>query len=225
MRPAPLAAFAVAALLACAGGPPRFDEGAALTEEGLRPLLHTRFDRAWARPGLELGRYQRIWLVLDGIHYSDPPEPAYGGLRDDSTAPFHREALEAELLTSLRRAFFGDGAWKIAEAAGPDVLLVTAALVDVVVGVPPEPLSVRADVYLESAGEATFLLVFRDSATRDALVRFADRSQFEPATGMIRSSSLANREELRRTLDTWAGLARQRLDELRAAPPPAKEPG
>jgi hypothetical protein len=220
LAPAFLAALA---LLSCAGGPPRFDERAALTEDGLRPLLHTRFERAWARPGLDLSRYSRVWLESAGVEYSHPPEQAFGGQVDDASEPLRREELEAELVASLRRAFFGDGIWKLAEAPGPDVLVLQAALVDVVVDVPPEPISVHADVFLESVGEATLLLAFQDSVTRQALVRFADRDQFEAAVGVVRSTSVTNRAEVRRTLDTWAGLARQRLDELRALPP-AKEP-
>lgn len=44
------------ATLACAGGAPRFQTGpgAGLTHDGLLRLEHTSFDRAWARPGLDL---------------------------------------------------------------------------------------------------------------------------------------------------------------------------
>jgi hypothetical protein len=216
MRRAFLAALAVAAaLLACAPAP-RLDEDAALTADGLRPLLYTHFDRAWARPGLDLSRYQRIWLVSEGITYSEPPERAYGARDDTAIAPLKREELEASLLASLRQAFFGDDTWKLAEAPGPDVLLLRAALLDVVVEVPPEPISVRHDVLIRSAGRATIALELLDSDTRQVLVRFADRAEFEPASGRMQSTAVTNRQEVRRTLEAWAGLARRRLEELRA---------
>jgi hypothetical protein len=216
MRRAVLLALAASALACAASGPPRFDEEAPLSPDGLRPLLYTRFDRAWARPGVDLSRYQRIWLVSEGVDYREPPERPYGPRTDAALVPLQREELESTLLSSLREAFFADGAWKLAEAPGPDTLLVRAALVDVEVDAPPEPISVRQDVIVQSAGRATIVLELLDSGTRQVLARFIDREEFEPGTGRMQSNVVTNRQEVRRTLQTWAGLARRRLDELRS---------
>jgi hypothetical protein len=213
--PSAPALLAALALLACAGGGPRFDPDAELTHDGLRRLVNTRFDRAFARPGLDLSRYQRIWLVSAGIEYTRPPEPTYGAARGFALEPLDREPLEAELLAALRAALFGDGAWKPAEIPGPEVLLLRASLIDVVIEAPPEPVSSRSDVLIRSAGSATLVLDLRDSLTREALVRVADRGEFEPATGPMRSTAITNRREVRRTFEAWAQLARRRLDELR----------
>lgn len=212
-----VAALAAAGLLACAGGPPELDASAPADADGLRPLLNTRFSKAFARPGLDLSRYSRIWLQSAGVEYGEPPESPYPGQTDWSTAPLQREELEAELLDTFRQTFFPDGAWKMAEAAGADVLLVRVALVDVEVFVPPEPISARAEVLLEASGRATLLFSAHDSVTNQALLRFADRRDFEPATGLRRSSPLTNRQQVRRTLEAWAHLARVRLDELRTS--------
>ena len=214
MRPA-LASLAAVALLACLGGPPHFDFGAEPTHDGLRRLVDTRFERAWARPGLDLSGYQRIWLVSEGIQYERPPQQAYGAGRGFALEPLEREQLEAELLAAFREAFFADRTWKLAEAPGPDVLLLRASLIDVVVDAPPEPISTRSDVLIRSAGSATLVLELHDSVTRQALVRVADRGEFEPATGLMRSTAITNRREVRRTFEAWAQLARRRLDELR----------
>lgn len=213
MRPA-LLAFAALAFVGCLGGP-HFDRGAEPTHDGLLRLSGTRFDRAWARPGLDLSHYTRIWLVLEGIQYERPPERLHGATRGFALEPLERQQLEAELLAALREALFGDGVWKLAEAAGPDVLLLRAALIDVVVDAPPEPLSARHDVFIRSAGAATLVLELHDSATRQVLVRVVDRGEFEPTTRWMRSTSITNRREVRRTFEAWAHLARLRLDELR----------
>jgi hypothetical protein len=216
-----LIAFAAAALLACAGSGPRFDEGAPLSKDGLRPLLNTRFDKAWAKPGTDFSRYQRIWLVSEGVAYSEPPERAYGARTTSSLAPFQQQELEAALLAAFREAFFADGAWKLAEGPGPDVLLLRAGLVDVVVDAPPEPMSVRTDVIVASAGRATLVLELLDSATHEVLARFADREEFEPSAGRMQANVVTNRLEIRRTVEAWAGLARRRLEDLRALALPA----
>jgi hypothetical protein len=223
MRPARLSVFALAAaaLLACMGSGPRFDEDAPLSKDGLRPLLNTRFEKAWARPGVDFSRYSRIWLVSEGVAYSDPPERAYGARTTAALVPFQREELEAAMLQAFRQAFFADGAWKLAEAPGPDVLLLRAGLVDVDVEAPPEPISVRQDVVIASAGRATLVLELLDSVTREVLARFADREDFDPSSGRMQNNVVNNRLEIRRTVEAWAGLARQRLEDLRALQLPA----
>jgi hypothetical protein len=217
MRSARLLAFAASALVACAfSGPPELDTDGPASRDGLLPLRNTRFDRAWAKPGLDLSHYQRIWLVSEGVAYREAPERPYGASTDAAQEPFKREELETTLILALRQAFFADGAWKLAEAAGPDVLVLRAALVDVVVDAPPEPISVRHDVIVESAGRATIVLELLDSTTREVLVRFVDRAEFEPSSGRMQSNAITNRLEIRRTLEAWAQLARRRLEELRA---------
>jgi hypothetical protein len=211
------AALALALVsLACAGGAPRFQTGpdAELTHDGLLRLEHTAFDRAWARPGLDLSGYQRILLVSDGIHYKRPPASGPGG--DFALRPFEREQLETELRGAFVQALFADDAWRIAEVPGPDALLLRVALIDVVVTAPPEPLSSRDDVLIDSAGSAVLVVELYDSVTREALARVADRGEFEPpGERLMRSNSINNRAEIRRTFRAWASLLRRRLDELR----------
>jgi hypothetical protein len=204
-------------VLACAGGGPRFQAGpdAEITHDGLHRLEHTSFDRAWARPGLDLSGYRRILLVSDGIHYQRPPRTGRAA-SDFALEPFEREQLETELRGAFVEALFADGAWRIAEVAGSEVLALRVALIDVVVTAPPEPVSSRDDVLVDSAGSAVLVLELYDSVTREALARVADRGEFEPAgTLLMRSNSINNRAEIRRTFRAWASLLRRRLDELR----------
>lgn len=227
--PARGAALSAALLaLACAGGPPHLQTGpdAEVTHDGLHRLEHTSFDRAWARPGLDLSGYRRILLVSDGIHYKRPP--AAGRALAFALAPFEREALETELRTAFVQALFDDGAWRVAEVAAPEALLLRVALIDVVVSAPPEPSSSRDDVLIDSAGSAVLVLELHDSVTREALARVADHGDFEPVGAeLMQSNSINNRAEIRRTFRAWASLLRRRLDELRtlkvspAAQPPA----
>lgn len=216
--PARGAALALALFaLACAPGAPRFQTGpdAEFTHDGLLRLEHTAFDRAWARPGLDLSGYRRILLVSDGIRYKRPKD-AKRAAGDFALRPFEREQLEVELRGALVQALFDDGTWKIAEVEGRDVITLRVALIDIVVTAPPEPLSSRDDVLLESAGTARLVLELYDSVTREALARVTDRGEFAPAgERLMRSSSISNRAEIRRTFRGWASLLRRRLDELR----------
>jgi hypothetical protein len=209
-------ALAGVALLGCLGGGPRFQTGpgAEVTYDGLHRLERTRFDRAWARPGLDLGHYQRILMDFGGIHYKRPPQRRRAGA-DFALEPLEREALEAELRGAFQEELFGPGGWKVAEIPGPDVLRLRLTLIDVVVDAPPEPISSRADVLIDSAGSATLVIELFDDVTGEALVRVADRADFEPSVGLMRNTAITNRTEVRRTFQAWARLARRRLDELR----------
>jgi Protein of unknown function (DUF3313) len=216
-----LALSALLLSLACAGGPLRFESGpgAALTHDGLRRLEGTSFDRAWARPGLDLSRYQRILLASGGVHYRRPPRTGRAAV-DFALAPFEPEQLEAELRSALVEALFADGGWKIAEVAAPDTLTLRTSLLDVDVTATPEPVSPRDEVLLESAGSAVFAVEIEDSLSKEVLVRIADRDEFAPAGGgLMRSNAITNRAEIRRTFRAWSSLLRRRLDELRTLGP------
>ena len=105
----------------------------------------------------------------------------------------------------------------LTDTIGPDVLILRGALLDVVSNVPPEPMG-RADIYLDSVGEATLLLELIDSQTNAVLVRAIDRRAAEQGGGMpLRSNTASNWAEVRRLAQSWARLLGKRLDSIATA--------
>ncbi len=215
-------ASSLVVMAGCATPTPTIDtsDEAEATFDGLYPISGSQADAAWARPGVDLSQYSKIRLQGVGIEYR--PGGASGRTYAARNNQSHFEVTEkqrASFEQVVREAFRDELArserFTIVEENGPDVLLITGGLLDVVSYVPPEPVG-RVDIYLDRVGEATLVLEIRDSITQAILARVVDRRAAEAAVGVSVSDRVRNRAEVRRMARWWANLLRTRLDELAA---------
>lgn len=222
MRPIYQYASLTAAVLmlaaGCAGSNPTIDttNEAEMTFDGLYPVKGGTADQAWARPGADISQYSKILLQGVGIEYR--PGGESGRLYRTSSRVDHFEISEkqkARLKEILREAFLDELGrsehFTIVDQAGPDVLLIRGALLDVVSYVPPDPIG-RTEIYLSSVGEATLVLEIRDSVSEAIIARAVDRRAAEDSMGLQESNRVHNTAEVRRMAKTWARLLRERLD-------------
>ena len=100
----------------------------------------------------------------------------------------------------------------IVDEAGPDVLLIRGALLDVVSYVPPDNISGRVHVFLSSVGEATLVIELRDSITNAILARAIDRGAAEDMGGWSKSNRVTNTAEVRRLVRRWGRSLREGLE-------------
>ena len=109
-----------------------------------------------------------------------------------------------------------DDGYELTTEPGPDVLRITASLIDLVVRVPTE-MTGRQDVYTRSYGLVTLVLELRDSQSGEILVRAADRR--DPTRDTSASLASVNtalvRSDTNRLFRHWADLLRERLDAFR----------
>ena len=158
-----------------------------------------------------------MMLVNAGIHYR--PVKANknyrAGARRGVTEFPLTDQQKARLQQTVRDAFLKELAeverFEIVTEPGPDVLMVRGALFDVVSRVPPEPIG-RVDVYLESIGQATFVVELIDSQSETVLVRAVDTRVPDQVTAQ--SNTVTNWAQVRRLAETWARLLRTRLNDL-----------
>lgn len=219
-----MVAAAALALSGCATPAPTVDTSAEAekTFDGLYPVKNSRADQAWARPNVDLTQYSKIMLVGVGIEYR--PGGESGRSFAARSRGGHYEVTEADKarFESIMREAFVEQLGKskhftLVSEAGPDVLEIRGALLDVVSYVPPEPVGTRSGVYLSSVGEATLVLELRDSITEAILARAVDRRAAEKAGGQLQySSRVTNSSEIWRLARTWAKLLTERLDEYGA---------
>ena len=208
----------------CATAPPEIDTGAAVTHDGLYPVRNTRADEAWARPGFDLSRYDKIMLEEAGIEYRPGGEsPRTTVDRSRSGGPYEvteeqKGRLESVLMQAFHQELGRSEVFEIVNEPGPEVLLVRGSLLDVVSNVPPEPVGVT-DIYLTSVGEASLVVELRDSVTNAILARAVDRRAAErPGGDLFESNRVTNTTEVRRLAQTWASVLRTRLEELMTGP-------
>ena len=99
------------------------------------------------------------------------------------------------------------------DEAGPDVLLLRPALLNVDVSAPDIRSSGRSRTYIRSAGEMTLYLELYDSATSDLFARVFDRRSGRSSGPIEWETGVTNRAQAEKILRKWAGVLRQRLDE------------
>jgi hypothetical protein len=208
----------VGVMAACA---PRVDKvptvemgaDAEITHDGLHLVDHTRrFQRVWVKPDLDLSTYTKILPVSAGIHYKRPPQKNRGEwpLSESQTA-FVEKGLRDAIQTELEK----DEKWAFVTERGPDVLLVRAAIIDLVVTAPPRETG-RSSSYSRSVGQATLVIELFDSESLEILARVADRREISRADGMWRNDTASNRAAARETFRAWARRLAQGLDDLRS---------
>jgi uncharacterized protein DUF3313 len=205
------AALAATALLASAA--PRVEVGpnAEVTEDGLHRIDGGAIDRAWAKPGADLGGYSQVLLLPAEMTFRDVKDPGF----DHSATNYpiddaHREQLRAVLDEAFVTELGKSKRFALTDKPGPGVLEIRGAVLDVVSHVPAQPIG-RSAVFTKSLGEATLVVELRDSVTHEALARAVERRAAERAMP-ARSSSVTNVSEIRNAAHRWADLLRRQLD-------------
>jgi hypothetical protein len=132
------------------------------------------------------------------------------------------EDLKSWFNEAVVEALTEDDGYELVDTPAPDVLLVTANLVDLIVRVPTETGAARTRSAASSYGEVTLIVEAFDSETGEVLARAADR-QDPTQTGtrnLSQVSSVFVKSDTERLFRHWADVMRTRLDELRAAATP-----
>jgi len=208
----------------CASTPPptlQTGPAAEVTTDGLVRVDNPVVAVAYRKPDIDLTPYTRFMLDPVEVAYQKDPgnvRRSGTGIGDENFAltPSQMESLRGRFQEAVIEALTGDDGYELTTEPGPDVLRITAALIDLVVRVPTE-MSGRQDVYTRSYGLVTLILELRDSQSGEILVRAGDRRDPTRDT----SSSLASvnpamvRSDTNRLFRHWADLLRERLDAFR----------
>ena len=200
------------------GPPAQITMAAQESFDGLRLVNDTRAQKVWIRPGLDLSRYTKIWPQSAGIQF----RPVEGTSRRQSEFPVSdtaRERLRSIMSDAFQTQLAQLERYEIVDAAGPDVMTVRGALLDVVSFVPPERTG-RSDVFISTVGAMTFVVELRDSESNAVIVRTADRRAAQrPGNTLQQSNRVTNQAEVRRLAQRWAIWLREGLEALPAYTP------
>ena len=218
-------ATAVLVLTGCTASTPTIDTSpeAEVTFDGLHEVKGGKADQAWARPDLDLTQYSKIMLQGAGIEYRPGGESGRSFSSRSRGGPYEvNERQKTQFRALVVNVFLEELSesehFTLVDEAGPDVLLIRGAVLDVVSWVPPEPIG-RGEVLISKVGEATLVLELRDSITEAVLVRAVDRRAAESYGlygNLSLSSPVTNQADVKRVVRIWAQLLRRRLDEFGA---------
>jgi hypothetical protein len=200
--------------------PPTVQTGsdAELSFDGLHKIDNSKADIAWAKPDFDISSYSSIMIQGGGVRYRPVKNRGSSAMVRTSSGPYFIDDKTRAAFEALVKEIFLEEMQKIerftiVDKPGPDVLLVTGGLLDVVSMVPPEPAGGRSYVLLRSVGEATLVLELRDSESGTILARAVDRRAAENVSGLgNRSNSVTNSAEVKRLIRFWATRLREGLD-------------
>ena len=149
-----IASLAAAGVLAvCASGgsaassrPPAVQAGQApeVTVDGLQRVDHPELQLAYMKPDLDLRGYTAI--MLDDVEVSYQMDPRGRRTRTSVGDPNANFALTESQMAEFKSQFHeavvealsGDGGYRIVDTRGPDVLRITAELMDLIVRTPTQ---------------------------------------------------------------------------------------
>ena len=115
-----------------------------------------------------------------------------------------------------QRSFSDTPIYEVVDEAGPDVLLVRPAIINLDVNAPEKMTAGMSKVYVESAGEMTLYVELYDSVTGDLIAKALDRKMDRRNTGFYTwANSATNKAAAVRILRGWANILLAALNEAR----------
>lgn len=209
-------------VVACTSAPPALQTGpdAERTFDGLVRVDNSRFQDAWADPEVDFGQYNKV--MPGGARFEFRAVSKTAGrtsLSRGSQSEFWISDANRDKLVDTVSGVFNEElskaqGWKSAAEAGPDVLIIRGALLDIVSFVPPEMIG-RGEVYLSSVGEATLVVEGIDSMSGEVVFRAVDRRSIESGGDMMtRANTVSTWAEVRRWARRYATRLREGLESV-----------
>jgi hypothetical protein len=208
------------AIVGCSTAPPAIQEGpnAEVSYDGLHAIDNSIFKLAWADPDIDFSRYSKIMAGGAFLEYRAVKKTSTTRATSSASEFYiddkNRERLREETTTIFRGELANSTRFTMTEEAGPDVLIISGGLHDIVSNTPPELMG-RGDIYITSVGEITLILEVADSMSGEVIFRAVERRAAQRAGGQaIRSNTVTNWAEVRRLLGRWATTLREGLDAI-----------
>ena len=206
-----LGVWALAGVASAAAPQIQTGQGAETTFDGLARVDNTIMDAVWVRPDIDLRGFRKVLFVPVGVSYRDvePSDPTTALRLDEET----KALFEAEIGAAFSEEVAASEAYEVVDEAGPDVLQIGVALLDVVSRVPPQA-ATQPRVYIESVEEASLVLEIRGSMSNSVYLRAVDRRAAARQSEMIESNRVTNASEIRRLGRRWGEIVRKGLETL-----------
>jgi len=219
-----VAAFGVAVLLPPAGALAAKDPPPQVSPEGLQLTKSTKNRLVYMKPGATFSQYGRLAILDPLVEFEKDWQKDYNrsqtglqGRVTDADVEKMKERLAAEFKKVFIDELQGKGGYQVVDVAGPDVLVLRPALLNVEVNAPDIMSAGIEHTVVRSAGQMTLYLEFWDSATNTLLARVMD-AQADPDTMAQMGGRVTNKAAADRILRKWATELRERLDDIKAKP-------
>lgn len=217
-------AFLLCLLLALAGCSTTGKHQQAAQEKaqqaGMAPLVNPQFDGTFIAQGVNFRQYRQFLVEPLNMEETEIVQPSARDLLNTNPwtlKPNDKTYYQERYSEALIKNLVGDGAYSTAVAAGSDVLLLRARILQIA------PLASKDDwegrpglmkVYSEGMGTMTIEMTLYDSLSGKAVAIITDRREL----GRLweENNRITNNIQVRLAFDNWLRKLRNELDSLRA---------
>jgi Protein of unknown function (DUF3313) len=215
-----VASAVVVTLAACTSTRPSPIDEPSL-QEGLVRIETKAVDAAYRRPEATLAPYSKLLLRPIEVQFAKDWDPAKSGSVLYEMNEPDREKIKRDLAELFADEFKEDmakGNYPFVDQAGPDVLEMRAAIVNLYITAPDVSMQTagRTRVYTTEAGSMTLIMQLHDSVTGQLLARVYDQRSDQGSGMWTWTTSVSNSAEARRIISTWAVALRKAFDASRA---------
>ncbi|MFT5139372.1 MAG: hypothetical protein ACI9H8_001777 [Lysobacterales bacterium] len=178
-----------------------------ITEEGLHKVKDTELALVYAKEGVDLSVYDKVWLVETSVAFKKNWQ------RDQNRSYSHKvsandmKRIKSDLAELFREVFaetLDEAGHELVSEPAEDVLIVRPAIVNLDVNAPDTRSVGRGYQFVESAGDMTLYVELYDSVTGDLLVKAMDRKADRRSSNFQWQTKASNRAAAKRALQQWA---------------------
>ncbi len=148
-----------------------------VSHDGLRLLKDSRLALVYAKPGLDLRRYEKFMLLEYSVAFNEIWRREYNDLALRSVTEKEMDKIKKLVAKMFREEMIQEldkGGYRLVDKPAADVLLIRPAIIDLVVTV-PDTMSPDEVTSVSSAGSETLYVELYDSVGSEILVRAIDR--------------------------------------------------
>jgi len=182
----------------------RADAPFEMSDDGLYRRESRVFEQLWVRKHFDVRNYHSVMFAPSFIQYRPSPESTATAT---AVTPRQKQLLQEIVDTAFREELAKSRYFSLANAPGPDVMLVRGDLLDVVSYVPEDANGANDRAVVFAVGEAILVLELHDSITSAIMVRASNH-----VAAKAKPDELAADEAVRATAQSWAKLLRENLD-------------
>lgn len=190
------------------------DEPPPVSHDGLELVKKGRLDVVYRRPGIDFSGYSRIMVDPFEVEFMKQWTKDFRRVSESD-----RERIRRDLAKEAQKIFVEElqkkGGYQIVDSPAPDVLRVSAAIIELYINAPDTMTAGRSRTYTLSTGEATLVAELRDSVSGAVIARAADHQRARESATMQWTTRARNRADAQEILARWAGALRDALDEAR----------
>lgn len=191
-----------------------------IDKDGLHLVKNSKVAVAYALPGGNLGEYSKVMLLDCYVQFKDNWARDYNmdeigleGRVGDKDMQRIQKGLADEFRNEFTKTLTKDG-HQVVDAAGPGVLLLRPAIVNLDVTAPDMMRASRGNTWVRSAGSMTLYMELYDSESGTLLARVVD-PRYDPDNGAQIANRATNKSAADRIIRSWAELLSSHLTEVK----------